>query len=535
MSSLFLENYGILNSSNKNQLTPEELQNIVIKNGMGLETSSGVLTVKTGTFTGRSPKDRYIVRDFITEKKVWWDEKFNQSFDPKKFDKLYQKIVKYLSGKEIYVREGYLCSDKRYQLNIRSISEYPWSDLFVHNLFFRIFNNNQKQKISPDWLLFCIPGFQADPKTDGTRKENFSILNFEKKIVLIGGSGYTGEIKKSFFSVLNFILPTYKNVFPMHCAANIGFSKKDIALFFGLSGTGKTTLSNDYNRRLIGDDEHGWTSDNIIFNFEGGCYAKILGITKEQEPMIYKAIKKGAMLENVVFKKGTNEVDFFNDSITQNMRMSYPIDFIENIEKKSISSNIKNIFFLTYDAFGVLPPISKLNKEQSAYYFLLGYTSKVAGTELDIKEPMATFSSCFGAPFMPLHPVKYTKMLIEKLLNNPSINVWMLNTGLISEVGIGNIGIRIKLKYTRKLVQQALNGFFTKNCYDIYPIFNFQIPRSCPGVPSEMLNPKNIWKNKKMYQKQVENLVKKFIKHFSVYRKYADKKILSGEPKILFS
>ncbi|WP_185881856.1 phosphoenolpyruvate carboxykinase (ATP) [Blattabacterium cuenoti] len=527
MSSLSLENYGILNSSNNNwQLSPEELQNIVIQNGMGQETQSGVLAVNTGMFTGRSPKDRFIVKDNITEKKVWWDEKFNQPFDPEKFDNLYKKVVRYLSGKKLYVRDGYLCSDKRYQLNIRSISEYPWSDLFVHNLFFRI---SKIEKIFPDWLLFCAPGFNANPKTDGTREKNFSILNFQKKIVLIGGSGYTGEIKKSIFSVLNFILPTYKNVFPMHCAANIGKHTKDTALFFGLSGTGKTTISNDVNRKLIGDDEHGWTYDDIIFNFEGGCYAKILGISKEREPMIYHAIKRGAMLENVVFKKGTKEVDFFNDSITQNMRISYPIYFIKNIEKKLLSSNIRNIFFLTYDAFGVLPPIAKLNKEQSAYYFLLGYTSKVAGTELNIRKPQATFSSCFGAPFMPLHPVTYTKMLIEKL-KNTKINVWMVNTGLIS--GGETLGFRIKLKDTRKLVQCALDGCLSRVHYEKYPIFNFQIPKYCPGISSEILNPKTTWKNKKMYQDQVEKLVKKFIKNFDTYRKYADKNISYEEPKI---
>ncbi|WP_185851526.1 phosphoenolpyruvate carboxykinase (ATP) [Blattabacterium cuenoti] len=529
MSSLSIENYGILNSSNYCQLSPDELQNIIIKNGMGMETKSGVLAINTGSFTGRSPKDRFIVKDRITENKIWWDEKFNQSFDQKKFDNLYQKLVHYLSGKKLYVRDGYLCSDKRYQLNIRSISEYPWSDLFIHNLFLRI---PKIGRILPDWLLLCAPGFYANPITDGTRKKNFSILNFLKKIILIGGSGYTGEIKKSIFSVLNFILPTYKNVFPMHCAANVGIHKKDTALFFGLSGTGKTTISSgDKNRKLIGDDEHGWTYDNIIFNFEGGCYAKILGISKEKEPMIYHAIKKGAMLENVVFKKGTKEVDYFNDSITQNMRISYPIFFVKNIEKKLLSSNIRNIFFLTYDAFGVLPPIAKLNKAQSAYYFLLGYTSKVAGTELNIKKPQATFSSCFGAPFMPLHPIQYTNMLIDKL-NKTEISVWMVNTGFISgEDSLG--GFRIQLKDTRKLVKSALDGCLSKVPYEKDPIFNFKIPKYCPGISSDILNPKETWKDKKMYQIQVEKLVKKFIKHFDKYRKYTNKSLSSGEPKIL--
>ncbi|WP_185852101.1 phosphoenolpyruvate carboxykinase (ATP) [Blattabacterium cuenoti] len=524
MISFSLKNYGILNSSCNWQLTPYELQKIIIQKKMGVETKSGVLTINTGSFTGRAPEDRFIVKDKITEQKVWWDEKFNQSFDSEKFDCLYQKFAQYLSGKTLYIRDGYLCSDKRYQLNVRSISEYPWSDLFIHNLFLRFTN---LEKILPDWLLLCAPGFLANPIKDGTRNKNFSILNFSKKIILIGGSGYTGEIKKSIFSVLNFILPIYKNVFPMHCAANVGKHKKDTALFFGLSGTGKTTISNDINRNLVGDDEHGWTYDNIVFNFEGGCYAKILGISQKNEPMIYHAIRKGAMLENVTFKKETKEVDFLNDSITQNMRISYPIYFIKNIEEKLLSSNIRNIFFLTYDAFGVLPPISKLNKAQSSYYFLLGYTSKVAGTELNIQKPKATFSSCFGAPFMPLHPVLYTKMLMKKL-DNTKINVWMINTGLIS--GGFSSGYRIKLDDTRKIVQNALNGFLSEVPYEKYPIFNFQIPKYCPGISSNILNPKNSWNNEKMYQNQVKILAQKFIQHFNIYKQYIDKNISSGEP-----
>ncbi|WP_185849176.1 phosphoenolpyruvate carboxykinase (ATP) [Blattabacterium cuenoti] len=524
MISFDIENYGIFNSSYNWQLTPDELQKIIVQKKMGVETESGVIAINTGFFTGRSPKDRFIVKDDVTEQKIWWDEKFNQSFDSKKFDSLYQKMTQYLSGKTLYIRDGYLCSDKRYQLNVRSISEYPWSDLFIHNLFLRF---TKGERVFPNWLLLCAPGFQANPIKDGTRNKNFSILNFSKKIILIGGSGYTGEIKKSIFSVLNFILPMYKNVFPMHCAANVGKEKKDTALFFGLSGTGKTTISSDFNRNLVGDDEHGWTYDNIIFNFEGGCYAKILGISQKNEPMIYHAIKKGAMLENIIFKKKTREVDFLNDTITQNIRISYPIYFIKNIEKKLLSSNIKNIFFLTYDAFGVLPPISKLNKAQSSYYFLLGYTSKVAGTELNIKKPKATFSSCFGAPFMPLHPIQYTKMLMKKL-DETEINVWMVNTGLIS--GGYSSGYRMKLDDTRKIVQNALDGFLSEVPYEKYPIFNFKIPKCCPGVSSNILNPKNSWKNEKMYQDQVKTLAKKFIKHFDIYRQYIDKNISSGEP-----
>ncbi|WP_185871040.1 phosphoenolpyruvate carboxykinase (ATP) [Blattabacterium cuenoti] len=527
MISLSLESYGIFNSLNNYQLSSYELQSIIIKKKMGIETKSGVLAINTGYFTGRSPDDRFIVKDSITDNKIWWDKKFNIPFDPMNFDKLYKRMVEYLSGKELYIRDGYLCSDKRFNMNIRSINEYPWSDFFIYNLFFRL-NNKFNENFLPNWLLLCAPGFQSNTHKYGTRKGNFSILNFSKKIILIGGSGYTGEIKKSVFSVLNFTLP-YKNVFPMHCAANVGKHKKDTALFFGLSGTGKTTISNDFNRNLIGDDEHGWTYDDIIFNFEGGCYAKIFGISKEKEPMIYNAIRKGAILENVILKKN-KEVDFFNDSITENIRISYPIHFINNIEKKLSSSNIKNIFFLTYDAFGVLPPIAKLNKEQSTYYFLLGYTSKVAGTELNIKEPVATFSSCFGAPFMPLHPIKYTNMLMDKLNNNSNISVWMINTGLITKDN--KYFFRIKLNDTRRIVKNVLDNFLLKVPYEIDPIFRFKIPKFCPGVSSNILNPRNIWKCKEMYKKKVRTLINKFNDHFSIYKKNISSDILSGAPNM---
>ncbi|WP_185864768.1 phosphoenolpyruvate carboxykinase (ATP) [Blattabacterium cuenoti] len=530
--SFSLENYGIFNSFNNYQLNPYELQKIIINKKMGVKTKSGALAINSGIFTGRSPDDRFIVKDHITKNKIWWDKKFNIPFDTTNFDKLYQNIVKFLSGKTLYSRDSYLCSDQRFQLNIRSISEYPWSDLFIYNLFLRFkkFNDNYLQ----DWLLLCSPGFESDPNKHGTRKKNFSILNFSKKIILIGGSGYTGEIKKSVFSVLNFILP-YKNVFPMHCAANVGKYEKDTALFFGLSGTGKTTISNDVNRNLIGDDEHGWTDDDIIFNFEGGCYAKIFGISKKKEPMIYNAIRKGAMLENVILKKDSKEIDFYDDTITQNIRVSYPIYFIKNIEKKLSSSNIKNIFFLTYDAFGILPPIAKLNKEQSSYYFLLGYTSKVAGTELNIKNPIATFSSCFGAPFMPLHPVQYTKMLMKKLNSHNNISVWMVNTGLIPENNNinGNISFsRVKLYDTRRIIQNVLNDSLFKVPYEMDPIFKFQIPKYCPGVSKKILNPSKIWKCQKTYKNKVNILINRFNDHLSIYKKYITTDILYGSPNI---
>lgn len=401
--TISLESYGITNATVRYQLTPDELHEETISKGQGVEASSGALAVNTGEFTGRSPQDRFIVKDAITEDKVWWGN-INIPFESDKFDALYKKVTNYLSGKEIYVRDSYACADPNYRLNIRVITEYPWSNQFAYNMFLRP-TDVELDNFTPEWTVINAPGFMAVPDEDGTRQHNFAILDFTRKIALIGGTGYTGEIKKGIFSALNFILPVFHNTLPMHCSANVG-EEGDTAIFFGLSGTGKTTLSADPNRRLIGDDEHGWTNENTIFNFEGGCYAKVINLSEENEPDIYKAIKRGAILENVILdEKG--DVDFSDISITQNTRVSYPIEHINNIQVPSVGENPKNIFFLTADAFGVLPPISKLTPGQAAYHFISGYTAKVAGTEAGVNEPMPNFSACFGAPFMPLHPTKY--------------------------------------------------------------------------------------------------------------------------------
>lgn len=405
--TISLESYGITNATVRYQLTPDELHEETISKGQGVEASSGALAVNTGEFTGRSPQDRFIVKDAITEDKVWWGN-INIPFESDKFDALYKKVTNYLSGKEIYVRDSYACADPNYRLNIRVITEYPWSNQFAYNMFLRP-TDVELDNFTPEWTVINAPGFMAVPDEDGTRQHNFAILDFTRKIALIGGTGYTGEIKKGIFSALNFILPVFHNTLPMHCSANVG-EEGDTAIFFGLSGTGKTTLSADPNRRLIGDDEHGWTNENTIFNFEGGCYAKVINLSEENEPDIYKAIKRGAILENVILdEKG--DVDFSDISITQNTRVSYPIEHINNIQVPSVGENPKNIFFLTADAFGVLPPISKLTPGQAAYHFISGYTAKVAGTEAGVNEPMPNFSACFGAPFMPLHPTKYAEML----------------------------------------------------------------------------------------------------------------------------
>ena len=379
------------------------------------------------------------------------------------------------------------------------------------------------QKI--DWTILNAPGFEANPKIDGTRQKNFAVINFTKKIIIIGGTGYTGEIKKGIFSALNFILPHDHDVLSMHCSANTG-KDEDTAIFFGLSGTGKTTLSADPNRRLIGDDEHGWDDDSI-FNFEGGCYAKCIDLSEEKEPDIFNAIKQGALLENIGFQGNSNIVDFSNTEITENTRVSYPIEHINNIAVPSVGKSPKNIFFLTADAFGVLPPISKLSKGQAMYHFISGYTAKVAGTEAGIDEPQTTFSACFGAPFMPLHPTKYAEMLGEKM-KNTNVNVWLVNTGWSGgEYGQGQ---RIKLSYTRSMINSALNGELEKVEFTKHSIFGIRMPKSCSGVPSKILSPRNTWADEEKYDKKANELAKAFIKNFEKFANHANTEILESAP-----
>ncbi|MGA8854046.1 MAG: phosphoenolpyruvate carboxykinase (ATP) [Christiangramia sp.] len=521
--TISLEDYGIKNATVHYQLSPKELQEETLRLGQGVESSFGALAVDTGQFTGRSPKDRFIVKDEITKDKVWWGD-INIPFDPEKFDKLYNKVTAYLDGKEIYARDAYACADDKYRLNIRVINEYPWSNLFSFNMFLRV-GDDKLKNFEEDWLIVNAPGFKADPEVDGTRQANFAILNFSKKIALIGGTGYTGEIKKGIFSALNFILPVYKNTLPMHCSANVG-EDGDTAIFFGLSGTGKTTLSADPERKLIGDDEHGWTEENTIFNFEGGCYAKVINLSEENEPDIYHAIKAGAILENVVLDEKGN-VDFANTSITQNTRVSYPIDHIHNIQEPSTGENPRNIFFLTADAFGVLPPISKLTPGQAAYHFISGYTAKVAGTEAGVVEPVPSFSACFGAPFMPLHPTKYAEMLSKKM-KNAGVNVWLVNTGWTG--GPYGVGSRMKLKYTREMISSALEGKLNDVEYEKHEIFGLQMPKSCEGVPSEILNPKNTWKDREAYDHKAKELSNFFRQNFSKFEEYANEEIMNGAP-----
>ena len=526
--TISLDNYGITSSKVYYQLSSKELHDLIISKKQGIQTSSGALAIQTGEFTGRSPKDRFIVKDAITKDRIWWGD-VNIPFATEDFDALYDKVITYLSDKEIFVRDSYACSDPAYRTNIRVINQYPWSNYFAYNMFLRPSESELKQ-FDPEWTVINAPGFMADPSKDGTRQHNFAILNFTKKIALIGGTGYTGEIKKGIFSALNFILPVFKNTLPMHCSANVG-KEGDTSIFFGLSGTGKTTLSTDHHRHLIGDDEHGWTSENTIFNFEGGCYAKVINLSKVKEPEIFNAIKKGAILENVVMD-AKGEVDYSDNSITQNTRVSYPIHFIDNIQPKSIGRNPKNIFFLTADAFGVLPPISKLTPGQAAYHFISGYTAKVAGTEAGITEPVPSFSACFGAPFMPLHPTKYAEMLSAKM-KATGVNVWLVNTGWTG--GPYGIGTRMKLAYTRAMVNAAMNGSLEaakKDNYHIHSVFGVLQPRVCPNVPTEFLSPRKTWKNDEGFYKIAHKLAASFKTNFKKFESYANQEIMAGGPKV---
>jgi len=522
-----LEAYGIKNANVLYQYSSDELHDLCIKDGQGIEASSGALAVKTGEFTGRSPKDRFIVKDEKTKDLVWWGD-VNIPFEADKFDALYHKMTSYLSNKTLFVRDAYACADENYKLNIRVINEYAWSNLFAYNMFLRPTKEELKQ-FSPEWTIINAPSFMANAEEDGTRQHNFAILSFTKKVILIGGTGYTGEIKKGIFSALNFLLPVEQNVLPMHCSANVG-KDGDAAVFFGLSGTGKTTLSTDPDRNLIGDDEHGWTPEGRVFNFEGGCYAKVINLEKESEPEIYNAIKRGALLENVIMDDN-GVVDFKDTSITQNTRVSYPIHYINRIQIPSIGSNVKNIFFLTADAFGVLPPISKLTPSQAAYHFISGYTAKVAGTEAGIVEPVPSFSSCFGAPFMPLHPSKYAERLSDKMIKE-HVNVWLVNTGWTG--GPYGVGSRIKLKYTRAMINAVLNGdlgLYSYENYHIHSVFGVAQPRSCPGVPDAILSPRTTWNNDEAYYKTAFKLSNAFRENFEKFEEHCNEEIRRGGPQ----
>ena len=513
-----LANARIKPNSLSYQAPPDELIRDTLKRKEGTLTDRGALVIQTGAFTGRSPKDRFIVRDAITQSTVDWNH-YNIPMDYNHYECLYEKMVAYLSGKSIWVRDAFVCADERYRIPLRVITETPWASLFAYNMFLRP-EVEELEGFMPEWTLIHAPGFTATPETDGTRQANFTIIDFFQKVILIGGTAYTGEIKKAVFTILNYLLPKEKGVLPMHCAANYD-ATHGVALFFGLSGTGKTTLSADPGRTLIGDDEHGWSGEGV-FNFEGGCYAKCIHLTREQEPQIYGAIRKGALLENTVYVKGSNRVDFNDASITENTRVSYPLSFIPNALLPSVAGIPKHIFFLSCDAHGVLPPISRLNAEKVMEQFLLGYTAKVAGTEAGVKEPQTTFSSCFGAPFLPLSYRTYA-LLLQKKIRKHGVRTWLVNTGWIG--GPYGRGERIALPYTRLLIQEAMSGALCGIAHKTHPIFQFSMPLECPGIPAAMLDPQGCWSDKQAYNKAAQKLKMQFDENLKLFTEKAVREV----------
>ncbi len=507
------------------QCSPEELVQDTLRRGEGVLNDTGALVIRTGEFTGRAPKDKFIVKDEITEDTIHWND-FNIPIDPQYFDIVHKRITNYLDNlPELWVRDAYACADPRYRMNIRIVNEKPWFNLFAYNMFLRP-SEEELDKFKPEWHILSAPGLRLDPMVCGTRQHNAAIVSFKHKMILLAGSGYTGEVKKGIFTILNYILPQERNVLSMHCSANVG-KEGDTAIFFGLSGTGKTTLSADSSRKLIGDDEHGWSADTI-FNFEGGCYAKTINLTEDKEPEIFQAIRPGALVENIVFVPGTNRINFDDAAITENTRVSYPLHYISNAMEPSIAGLPKNIFFLTCDAFGVLPPISRLTPGQAMYQFISGYTAKVAGTEAGVTEPKPTFSACFGAPFLPLHPGKYAEMLGKKMQEN-NVNVWMVNTGWTG--GPHGIGSRMKLKYTRAMISAVLDGQLEDGVFETHPVFGMAVPLNCPGVPAEVLDPRNTWSDKTAYDEKASYLAGLFIKNFEKYASGVSAEILAAAPK----
>lgn len=504
------------------QLSVPDLTKNILNRNEGTLTDTGAVKAETGAYTGRSPNDKFIVKDDETAEKVDWG-KVNQPMQEETFLHLYHKVIGYLKDlPERFVFQGYAGADEDYRLPIRVITEYAWHNMFARQMFIR--PGSEEEPLHENaFTVLSAPGLKADPETDGTNSEVFVTVSFKHRIVLIGGTQYAGEIKKSIFSVMNYLLPK-QDVLPMHCSANVN-AEGETALFFGLSGTGKTTLSADPSRYLIGDDEHGW-SDRGVFNMEGGCYAKTKDLSIETEPDIYRAIRFGAVLENVAVNPGTGKPDFTDTSLTENTRVAYPLDHIDNALEESKSGHPDKIIFLTADATGVLPPISKLTKEQAMYHFLSGYTSKLAGTERGVTTPEATFSACFGAPFLPLPPSVYAKMLGEKI-DEFNTDVYLVNTGWTG--GAYGTGKRMKLSYTRRMVDAALNGEFKNTEMYQDPVFGLNIPLHCDGVPEEVMIPRNAWEDKSDYDTQAESLAAKFHENFKKFA-YADETIAAAGP-----
>ncbi len=521
METYGLEKLGIINASAVyRNLTPAQLTEHALRRGEGLLSNTGALVVKTGKYTGRSANDKFIVDTPAVHDEIAWG-KVNRPIEKEKYDAIKSKVVAYLQNKEIFVFDGFAGADPKYTRSFRIINELASQNLFIHQLLRRP-TAEQLADFKEDYTIIAAPGFKCIPELDGTRSEAAILVNYEEKCVVICGSQYAGEIKKSVFSVMNYELPKV-GVFPMHCSANIG-EAGDSAVFFGLSGTGKTTLSADPKRKLIGDDEHGWAADSV-FNFEGGCYAKCINLSKEKEPEIYNAIKFGSLVENVVMDEETREFDFDDDSLAVNSRVGYPVEYIPNAELSGMSQSVpKTVIFLTADAYGVLPPISKLDRNQAMYYFVSGFTSKVAGTEIGIKEPVPTFSTCFGEPFLPLDPSVYASMLAEKV-EQCGANVYLVNTGW------NGTGKRMKLSYTRAMITAALTGALEKGEYVTDPTFGVAVPTAIEGVPSEILQPINTWEDKDAYEAACRKLASSFVENFKKYTRMSAEVVAAG-PKV---
>jgi phosphoenolpyruvate carboxykinase (ATP) len=526
ISSYGIENHGIRNPGTVYwNLSAPMLYEQVLSRREGIIAHLGPLLVNTGDYTGRSPRDKYVVVEPTSESDIWWG-RVNQPITQEIFDNLLRRMQAYMQNKDLFVFDGYAGADPSYQMPIRIINEYAWHNLFARNMFIREFDPDRLRSHVPEFTVIDMPRFHAEPEFDGTRSQTFIMLDFGRKIVIIGGTEYAGEIKKSIFTALNYYLPK-RGVLSMHCSANYGQDVNDSALFFGLSGTGKTTLSNDRERTLVGDDEHGWSNDGV-FNFEGGCYAKVIRIDPKGEPEIYQTTRRfGTVLENVVYRSQDRRLDLDDASYTQNTRAVYPIQHIASADERGMCNHPKNVMFLTADAFGVLPPISRLDRAQAMYHFLSGYTAKVAGTERGITEPQPEFSTCFAAPFIPLQPSVYAQLLGEKI-DRHSANVWLINTGWTG--GPAGVGHRMKLAYTRRMVSAALKGELDEVEMTKEPFFGLAIPAQVEGVPTEVLNPRNTWANEADYDQQARKLVAMFRENFTQFEEIVTAEIKAAGP-----
>jgi phosphoenolpyruvate carboxykinase (ATP) len=524
-----LEPHGIRNVERVYwNLSVPALYEEAVRRREGLISAGGPIVCRTGQHTGRSPNDKFIVREPSSEEQVWWS-RVNRPVEPQSFDALYQRMLNYVEGRELFVQDCYAGADARYRLRVRVVTEQAWHSLFARHMFIEPPDTAERPAHTPDFTVIDLPGLRADPATHGTNSEVFILLNFAKKLVLIGGTSYAGEIKKSIFTVMNYVLPL-RNVLSMHCSANVG-AAGDVALFFGLSGTGKTTLSSDSDRGLIGDDEHGWSEDGV-FNVEGGCYAKMIRLSAEAEPQIYAATRRfGTVLENVKMDAATRELDLHDDSLTENTRGAYPIEFIGNAVLSGQGGHPRNIIMLTADAFGVLPPIARLSPAAAMYHFLSGYTAKVAGTERGVTEPKATFSACFGAPFMVLHPTVYAKFLGDKIARHDA-RVWMVNTGWTG--GPYGVGARMQIAHTRAMIRAALAGALDDVPYKTDPVFNLDVPQSCPGVDPDVLAPRSTWAHPADYDAQARHLARMFVDNFESFDAQAPPDVRAAGPASTF-